>query len=91
MRAKYLIGKNVIDKAGDDLGKVSDIELDWNEKSIKSIVIKGDPKIKQKIMKSKYASQLFDKIGAKADPDIVVQVSEIESVGDVITLLIDIQ
>ena len=90
MRVKNILGKTVIDLAGDELGKVYDLEIDWNTKTFQNIVIKGDPKIKQKIMSSKYASQLFEKIGAKADPDVVIPVSDIQSVGDVITLRLDI-
>jgi sporulation protein YlmC with PRC-barrel domain len=90
MRVKKILGKTVIDAAGDELGKVDDIELNWEEKTVQNIIIKGDHEIKQKVMASKYANQLLKKIGAKADPDIVIDVTDIQSIGDVITLLIDI-
>jgi hypothetical protein len=41
-------------------------------------------------MSSKYANRLLKKIGAKADPDIVISFSDVQSIGDVITLKIDI-
>lgn len=90
MRVKNILGKNVIDSAGDELGKVDDIEIDWEQKTVQNIIIKGDAAIKQKITSSKYGSQLMRRLGAKAEPDIVVPISEIQSVGDVITLKIDI-
>lgn len=90
MRVKSLIGKNVIDAAGDELGKVDDVEMDWETKTVQSLIIKGDAEIKHQIMNSKYGGKLMKRIGARADPDVVIPVSEVQSVGDVITLLIDI-
>lgn len=90
MRIKKILGKKVIDAAGDELGKVDDIELDWEKKTVQNLIIHGDHEIKQKVMASKYASKLLKKIGAKADPDIIIDVKDIQSIGDVITLLIDI-
>ena len=85
-----MIGKTVIDAAGDDLGKVDDIEFEWEDKSITYLVIKGAPEIKHKVMSSKYGAELMKKIGAKAEPDIVIPVSDVQSIGDVITLAVDI-
>jgi len=90
MRVKEIIGKTVIDAAGDNLGKVEDIEINWTNSAVEHFIIKGDPEIKQKLMSSKYANQLLKKIGAKADPDIVISFSDVQSIGDVITLKIDI-
>lgn len=90
MRVKEILGKTVIDAAGDNLGKVEDIEIIWMNSTIEHFIIKGDPEIKQKLMSSKYASQIFKKIGAKAESDIVIPFSDIQSIGDVITLKIDI-
>ena len=90
MRLKNLIGKTVIDSAGDDLGKLDDIEFMWEDKTISYLVIKGAPEIKQKVMSSKYGAQLMKKIGAKAEPDLVIPVSDVQSIGDVITLAVDI-
>lgn len=90
MRIKNILGKSVIDSAGDELGKVDDVELNWEEKKIQNLIIKGDHEIKRKVMSSKYANKLLKKIGTKADPDIVIDVKDIQSIGDVITLLIDI-
>jgi sporulation protein YlmC with PRC-barrel domain len=47
MRLKNLLGKTVIDAAGDDLGKVDDLEMNWEAKSVENIVIKGDADIKR--------------------------------------------
>lgn len=90
MRVKKLLGRTVIDAAGDDLGKVDDLEINWESKSVENIVIKGDPDIKKKLMATKYANQLLRTMGAKEEPDIVIPVTDIQSVGDVITLLKDI-
>jgi sporulation protein YlmC with PRC-barrel domain len=90
MRVKNLLGKTVIDSAGDDLGKIDDIELNWDDRSVVSIIIKGDPDFKQKIMSSKYGSQIMKSIGATAVPDISIPVSDVKSIGDVVTLTKDI-
>ena len=65
MRVKTLLGKTVIDAAGDNLGKVDDLEINWEAKSVENIVIKVDLDIKKKLMSSKYANQLLKTIGAK--------------------------
>lgn len=85
-----MIGKTVIDAAGDNLGKVEDIEITWENKTVDYIIIKGDPEIKQKLMSSKYGSQILKTIGAKVEPDVVIPVSDVQSIGDVITLVKDI-
>jgi len=90
MRVKTLLGKTVIDAAGDNLGKVDDLEINWEAKTVENIVIKVDLDIKKKLMSSKYANQLLKTIGAKEEPDIIISVMDIQSVGDVITLLKDI-
>ena len=79
MRIKTILGKNVIDSAGDELGKVDDIEIDWEQKTVQNIIIKGDAAIKQKITSSKYGSQSMKRLGAKAEPDIVVPISDVEN------------
>jgi sporulation protein YlmC with PRC-barrel domain len=91
LRAKSLFGKKVIDSMGDDLGKVDDLEVNWETKTIEALVIEGDPEIKQKFLESKYSKSLFSRIGVKAEKDILIPVSDIKAVGDVITLLTDIQ
>jgi sporulation protein YlmC with PRC-barrel domain len=44
------LGKTVINAAGDELGKGDDIELNWEEKTVQNLIIKGDHEIKQKVM-----------------------------------------
>ena len=48
MRLKDLVGKTVIDSAGDDLGKIEDIDYDWDTKKITALIISGDYEVKQK-------------------------------------------
>lgn len=91
MRIKDLLGRNVIDSAGDKLGKVEDVDVDWETKKILAIVIGGDIEIKQKFMAGKYAKSILGRFGAQADPDIIVAVDDISAIGDVITLSVDIQ
>jgi sporulation protein YlmC with PRC-barrel domain len=91
MRIKDLIGKKVIDSVGDTLGKVEDVEFDWETKKVLAIVIGGDMEIKQKFMEGKYAKSILGRFGAKADPDISVAIEDISAVGDVITLTVDIK
>ena len=45
MRVKNILGKTVIDLAGDELGKVYDLEIDWNTKTIQNII---DWKVKKR-------------------------------------------
>ena len=90
MRVKTLIGKKLIDAAGDDLGKIDDVEIDWAEKTVVGLVIEGDPAIKQRFMEGKYAKKLFERLGAQAEPDMVIPVSDVKAIGDVVTLFTDI-
>ena len=55
MRLKDLVGKTVIDSAGDNLGKIEDIDYDWDTKTITALIISGDYEVKQKFLGSKYA------------------------------------
>lgn len=91
MRLKDIVGKTVIDSAGDNLGKIEDIEYDWETKTISALIISGDYAVKQKFLESRYAKSIFGRLGAKADPDITVSVDDVKSIGDVIILSVDIQ
>ena len=91
MRVKSILGKKVIDAAGDDLGKVDDIEVNWETGEVESLIIGGDPKIKQRFFESKYAKGLLGRVGAKAEHDIVIPKNDVKAIGDVVTLTIDIQ
>jgi sporulation protein YlmC with PRC-barrel domain len=91
MRVKTLLGKKVIDSLGDDLGKVDDLEINWENGAIEAIVIGGDLKIKQKFFDSKYAKGLLDKRGAKAEHDIVIPKADVKAVGDYVTLSVNIK
>jgi sporulation protein YlmC with PRC-barrel domain len=91
MLLKSIVGKRVIDAAGDDLGTVDNIEFDWETKTITALVIEGDPKIKQRLFDSKYAKQIFGKLGAQVDPDIHIPVADVQVIGEVITLSTDIK
>ena len=91
MRVKSILGKKVIDAAGDDLGKVDDIEVDWETGTVESLVIGGGPKIKQKFFDSKYAKGLLSRMGAKAENDIIIPKKDVKAIGDVVTLSVDIQ
>ena len=50
MRLKDIVGKTVIDSAGDNLGKIEDIEYDWETKTISDLIISGDYAVKQKFL-----------------------------------------
>ena len=78
------------DAAGDDLGKLDDLEIDWDGKTVVSLIIRGDTDYKQKLMSSRYGSQIMKSIGAKVVPDILIPVSDVQSIGDVVTLTKDI-
>jgi sporulation protein YlmC with PRC-barrel domain len=91
MLLKSILGKKVIDAAGDNLGAVDNIEFDWETKTITALIIEGDPKIKQRLFESKYAKQIFGKLGAEVDPDIHIPVADINVIGEVITLSTDIK
>lgn len=90
MRLKDLVGKTVIDSAGDDLGKIEDIDYDWDTKTITALIISGDYEVKQKFLGSKYAKSIFGRLGQKANPDITVSVDDVRGIGDVVTLSVDI-
>ena len=77
MRTKEIIGKKIIDAAGSELGEVEDIELDWENKKITSIVLGG---------KGELAGKIFGKLGARGQPDIPIPVEDIAVLGAVIIL-----
>ena len=77
MRSKEIIGKKVIDANGTEVGEVEDIEIDWDSKAVKAIIIGGSGEIAQKI---------FGRLGARSDPDVSIPVEEVMAVGNVVIL-----
>ena len=72
-----IIGKKIIDASGNEIGEVEDIELDWDTKTIKALILGG---------KGEMAEKLFSRLGARSAPDIPVPVEAVAVMGTVIVL-----
>ena len=77
MRTKEIIGKKIIDASGNEIGEVEDIELDWDTKTIKALILGG---------KGEMAEKLFSRLGARSAPDIPVPVDAVAVMGSVVVL-----
>lgn len=80
MNAKDIIGKRVIDIKGNELGDVSDIELDWENKAIIALFLEKTERLAEEVI-DKIAQTL--KIG-KDGPSIRIPVDRVTAMGTVI-------
>ena len=58
MRLKEIIGRKVIDSSGNEVGEVEDVEFDWDNKTLKSIIIE-----KESAMQKEVAGKLLSTAG----------------------------
>ncbi len=69
--------EKVIDASGNEVCEVEDIEVDWNAKTIKGLILGG---------KDEMVEKLFGRLGARSVPDISVPVDAIAVMGSVVVL-----
>jgi sporulation protein YlmC with PRC-barrel domain len=76
LRAKKILGKTVIDSNGNEVGDIKDIEVDWSNKTIKSIIID------KSLMKPEMIDKLLSTLRIREDlPDIPVPINKIAALG----------
>jgi sporulation protein YlmC with PRC-barrel domain len=76
MRVKELIGRKIIDAAGNEVGELEDVEIDFEQKKFEGISVSG---------KGEMAQKLIERLGGDKS-DIVIPVEDISVIGTVIIL-----
>jgi sporulation protein YlmC with PRC-barrel domain len=76
MRVKDLIGRKVIDAAGNAVGELDDVEVDFENKKFEGISISG---------KGEITRAIIERLGRDTD-DFVVPIEDISVIGNMIIL-----
>lgn len=77
MRVKEIIGRKIIDAGGNEVGEVEDVEIDWDTKTVKALILGG---------KGEMVEKLFSRLGARSAPEIPVPVDVVAVMGSVVIL-----
>jgi sporulation protein YlmC with PRC-barrel domain len=81
MRTQDIIGKKIFDASAKEVGEVEDIEIDWNSKRIKALILGGKGEIAQRLLARA-------RLVAREESDVVIPVEDVVTVGEVILLSI---
>jgi sporulation protein YlmC with PRC-barrel domain len=78
-------GKVIVDAAGNEVGKVDDIEVYWEGKTIEAIVVKGKGLL-AKQFSSERLDALFKKLRITKTDDLLIPLEEIQAIGKFVVL-----
>jgi len=85
VRISEIIGKTIIDAAGNEIGKADDLEFDWKEGSMDAVVVKGKGSLSAKL-DSERLDPLLKKLRLTKSEDLLIPVGDIQSVGKYVVL-----
>jgi sporulation protein YlmC with PRC-barrel domain len=85
MKVSEIVGKMIIDAAGNEIGKADDLEADWKEGTIDAIIVKGKGSMAAKL-DSERLGPLMKKLGLTRPEDLLIPVGDIQSVGKYVVL-----
>ena len=80
-----ILGKNVVDSIGNELGKVDDLEVDWETKIIEALVVKGRGKLSHYFDSERFNS-IKKKFGVTTIDDLLIPVEEIQAIGKYVVI-----
>ena len=83
--AEELIGRVIIDAAGNEVGKVDDVVADMPTKIIEALVVKGKG-ILSKQFQSEKLEGLLKRTGITRTEDLLVPFDEVQAVGKYVIL-----
>ncbi len=58
MRVSEILGKPIVDSAGNEVGKVDDVEALWEDKTIEALVVKGKGFLEKQFSSERMSSLL---------------------------------
>lgn len=85
MKVSEIMGKMIIDAAGNEIGKVDDLEMDWKEGTTDALVVKGKGSMAAKL-DSERLDPLLKKLRLTKSEDLLIPVGDIQSVGKYVVL-----
>ena len=85
MKASDIVGKKIVDSAGNEVGKADDLEVDLKEGTFDAIVVKGKGFLITQLRSERQAS-LLKKLRISKSEDLLIPVDDIQSVGEFVIL-----
>ena len=85
--SQEILGKTIVDSAGNELGKVDDLEVDLETKIIEALVVKGKGKLSHY-----FNSERFDSVKKKLGvatievEDLLIPAEEIQAIGKYVVI-----
>jgi sporulation protein YlmC with PRC-barrel domain len=80
-----ILGKTIVDPIGNELGKVDDLEVDWENKIIEALVVKGKGKLSPYFDSERFDS-IKKKLGVTTTEDLLIPVEEIQAIGNYVVI-----
>ena len=85
MKASDIVGKKIVDSAGNEVGKADDLEVDLKEGTFDAIVVKGKGFLVTQLQ-SERQDRLLKKLRITKTEDLLIPVDDVQSVGEFVVL-----
>lgn len=85
MKSSDILGKKIVDAAGNEVGKADDLEVDLNEGTFDAVVVKGKGFLVAQLESESLVS-LLKKLRITKSDDLLIPVADIQSVGKFVVL-----
>jgi sporulation protein YlmC with PRC-barrel domain len=80
-----LPGKIIVDAKGNEVGKVDDVEIDIEARSLEALVVKGKGILSKQFQADKLAS-LMKRLRVTKTEDLLIPFDEVQSIGKFVVL-----
>jgi sporulation protein YlmC with PRC-barrel domain len=85
MKMSDIVGKKIVDSAGNEIGKADELELDLKEGTFDAVVVKGKGSYITQLQSERLDS-LLKKLRITKSEDLLIPVDDIQSVGEFVVL-----
>lgn len=85
MKESDIVGKKIVDSAGNEVGKADDLEVDLKEGTFDAIVVKGKGFLVTQLQ-SERQDRLLKKLRITKTEDLLIPVGDVQSVGEFVVL-----
>jgi len=85
MKASDIVGKKIVDSAGNEVGKADDLEVDLKEGTFDAIVVKGKGFLVTQLQGERQ-DRLLKKLRITKTEDLLIPVGDVQSVGEFVVL-----
>lgn len=82
---EQLPGKVIVDAKGNEVGKVDDVEIDLEARSLEALVVKGKGILSKQFQTDKLAS-LMKKLSLTKTEDLLIPFDEVQAIGKYVVL-----